>query len=267
MDVLEKQFSANKDFKNPFALSKVVAENPNFNLIKSLFNGQTESVISCRDVKFESKRKESFLDIQLSLKNMNTKFFCLENSLIDFLRKEPLVDDNKYDTEVYGKQDADKRVRFVKLPKILMFHLRRCEFDYMTEINKKIKHRFEFPEVLQMDSFKDPEFKKGDGHSYKLFGIFVHHGQDGLAGHYTVLLNGEEGWFEFDDECAKKVDWEYVKKNSFGGDFEELIIEKKQMRLHNRKKKALSHAYMLLYIDQRYERGTQIVINPEPFIV
>ena len=255
MDNLEKKFDNKKDFENPFADSRVQAEDPKRNLIKSLFNGTTEQVISCRNVEFESKRKENFIDIQLSLKSFTNKFFSIEDSLMDFLAKEELTGDNRYATDQWGKQDADRRVRFVELPKVLMFHLRRCEFDFQTETNKKIKHRFEFPETLDMNKYREQELRIEGGNPYKLYCIFVHHGHDGIAGHYTVLLHEDGEWLEFDDEQVRVVDWDYVQMNSYGGEFHEMMVENKNTRLIKRNKKASSHAYMIIYIDQRYERG------------
>ena len=255
MDNLEKKFSDKEDFVNPFANSQVKQEDPKRNLIKSLFNGETEQVISCRDVDYQSTRKESFIDIQLSLKNFTQTFHCIEDSLKNFLAKEELTGDNKYATEKWGKQDADRRVRFVELPKVLMFHLRRCEFDFNTETNRKIKHNFEFPQVLDMNQFREKELQIEGGNPYKLYGLFVHHGHDGIAGHYTVFLQENDQWFEFDDEQVQKVDWDFVKRNSYGGTLSDFSLENQNLNLIRKHKKTLSHAYMLLYIDQRYEKG------------
>lgn len=255
MDNLEKKFSDKEDFVNPFAESPIRAEDPRRNLIQSLFNGQTEQVISCRDVEFSSTRKEDFIDIQLSLKSFTKSFYSIEDSLDEFLAKEELTGDNQYATEKWGKQDADRRVRFLHLPKVLMFHLRRCEFDFQTEINKKIKHRFSFPQVLDMNRFREPEFQIEGGNPYDLYCIFVHHGNDGIAGHYTVLLREDGQWFEFDDEQVRVVDWEFVKRNAYGGEHPDLTLEKRNLKLIENNKKTISHAYMIIYIDRRYKQG------------
>lgn len=229
------------------------------NIITNLFNGQTESLIECRNIDYKSGRTENFIDIQLSLKSGNTELNSLQESLEDFLRKEPLDGENQYDTEKFGKQDADKRVRFKKLPKVLMFHMRRCEYDYMLEVNRKIKHRFEYPEEIDMNQFKDDELKSDESHNYKLFGIFIHHGNDGLAGHYTVFLKDNDGWTEFDDEHAKKTDWEYVKNNSYGGSTSDFYIDK-DLSLQEQKQNSLLHAYMLIYIE---EKSFENIINTD----
>lgn len=259
MDNLEKKFASKTDFVNPFAQSPIEAEDPRRNLIQTLFNGKTEQVISCRDVEFQSTRTEDFIDIQLSLKSFTNTFHKIEDSLAEFLAKEELTGDNKYATEKWGKQDADRRVRFLDLPKVLMFHLRRCEFDFQTETNKKIKHRFEFPQVLDMNNFREPELQIEGGNPYDLYCIFVHHGHDGIAGHYTVLLKEDGQWFEFDDEQVRVVDWEFVKHNSYGGENPELTLEKKNLMLISNRKKTISHAYMIIYVDRRYEQGAWIL--------
>lgn len=256
MDNLEQKFASFTSFKSPFSGSKIKSEPENSNLIRSLFNGETENLIECTEVEFVSSRTESFLDIQLSLKSFEKTFYTLEESLREVLVSERLDGENMYQTDDFGKQSAVKRTRFKRLPKILMFHLRRTEYDFELDMNAKITHRFEFPRELKMDDFSDEEMRKGDGNPYRLFGIFVHHGMEGVAGHYTVLMEEEKGWYEYDDEHAVKVDWEYVKENAYGGEYDEMILDR-QMRCVTRKRKRNTHAYMLIYVDKRYEEGRQ----------
>ena len=51
---------------------------------------------------------------------------------------------------------------------------------------------------------------------YILKGIIVHSGISPESGHYYSFLVHNEQWFEFNDQNIRKVDYEYVKQNSFG---------------------------------------------------
>lgn len=49
-----------------------------------------------------------------------------------------LEGDNKYEADVYGKQEAKKGMRFSILPPVLMLYLKRFEYDYEKDKNIKV---------------------------------------------------------------------------------------------------------------------------------
>jgi len=49
-----------------------------------------------------------------------------------------LEGENKYDADIYGKQEAKKGMRFSILPPVLMLYLKRFEYDYEKDKNIKV---------------------------------------------------------------------------------------------------------------------------------
>ena len=118
-------------------------------LSKKLFEGKMENFIKCVFIDFESKREEVFSDVQLVVKDKKNIY----ESLDFFFMKDFLEGDNAYDTEIHGKQNAEKGVRFKELPPVLTFQLNRMEYDYERNEDFKIKDRFEFFERINLDKY------------------------------------------------------------------------------------------------------------------
>lgn len=63
---------------------------------------------------------------------------------------------------------------------------------------------------------------QGDGESeYKLFGIWVHQGQDARSGHYLAFIKDwkakdEDRWMRFSDSFVSFVSWEEVRSAAIG---------------------------------------------------
>ena len=267
---------------------------------KELFQGISESFIKCKDIEYESKREEVFADVQLAIKDSKNLHEALEN----YLAIEELFGDNAYDTEKFGKRDAIKGVRFKKLPKVLIFHLSRFEYDYRYDENIKILTEFVYPENIDMDPYLGERnitkmrrrssvmieineigadglknglaitnvnsHGNGQAHNkedskdqyepvsldqvqnsengYTLFGVFVHFGQNAYSGHYEVYLKIEDAWYEFNDDVVRKIDFEEVKRQSFGGKRKVHIFDTRSFKLRERMRDTDGHAYMLVYI-------------------
>jgi ubiquitin C-terminal hydrolase len=261
---------------------------------KYLFQGISESFISCKNIEFESSREEVFSDIQLAIKESRNLHEAIEN----YLAIEELSGDNAYDTEKFGKQDAVKGVRFKKLPKILIFHLGRFEYDFRSDENMKLMSEFSFPEEIDMSPFigvKPPSqlrrksstisevIDPGKAHNgasngngvhfhevsqptshdsdelYKLIGVFVHFGFNAYSGHYEVYLKIENQWYEFNDEDVRRVDIDEIKRQSFGGKKRVSLFDTKNFRLRERLRDSDGHAYMLVYV--RSKDFNEIVNN------
>ena len=90
-----------------------------------LFQGESQTVIKCVDVDFESARNETFATISLNVKGQAS----IEQSIREYVAAEDLNGDNQYDTEVHGKQDAKRSIRFKKLPPVLQVSLNRYNYD------------------------------------------------------------------------------------------------------------------------------------------
>ena len=115
---------------------------------KSLFEGKYQSVIKCLNVEYESTKDDFFTTINLSVKGNNT----IEDSIRQYIASENLDGDNKYDTQIYGKQDARKFVRFIELPPVLQISLNRYDFDPSINAMVKNNQKFEFKDILDLES-------------------------------------------------------------------------------------------------------------------
>lgn len=114
-------------------------------------------------------------------------YFTVDESFKDYIAKETLDGDNKYDAGEHGLQDAEKGVIFSSFPPVLHLHLMRFQYDPITDCSVKFNDRFEFYEKISLDSYlqeRDPN----NPADYTLHAVLVHSG-DNHGGHYVVFIN------------------------------------------------------------------------------
>lgn len=201
--------------------------------IPKLFEGKMESFIKCKNVNYESKRSETFYDIQLNVKGKKN----IDESFKDYVTTEILNGDNKYDAGEYGLQDAEKGVIFESFPPVLHLHLMRFQYDPITDCCVKFNDRFEFYEKISLNSYlQSPGCTPAD---YTLHAVLVHSG-DNHGGHYVVFINpkGDGRWCKFDDDVVSKCTKQEAIEYNYGGQDDELTMTVKHC----------TNAYMLVYI-------------------
>lgn len=169
-------------------------------VIPGLFCGRMLSYIRCLNVRYESKREEKFYDIQLKVNGNRTIYDAFE----EYIAKETLTQDNKYDAGEYGLQEAEKGVIFIRFPPVLYLQLMRFQYDFVADTNVKINDYFKFMSTLELDRFllqPDPNSPA----NYFLHAVLVHSG-DNHAGHYVVYINpaGNNVWYQFDDDVVSR---------------------------------------------------------------
>lgn len=163
--------------------------------------------------------------------------FSVYESFKDYIAKETLEGDNKYDAGEHGLQDAEKGVIFVKFPPVLHLHLMRFQYDPITDNSVKFNDRFEFYEQINLDKYlQNPEITPAD---YTLHAVLVHSG-DNHGGHYVVYINpyGDGKWCKFDDDVVSKCNKSEAIEHNYGGIDDDLSLNAKHC----------SNAYMLVYI-------------------
>ncbi|RPA86890.1 cysteine proteinase [Ascobolus immersus RN42] len=199
--------------------------------IHSLFEGLLTSETKCLTCEKVSRRDEPFLDLSIDLEKHTSVTSCLRA----FSASEMLCERNKFHCDgCGGLQEAEKRMKIKRLPRILALHLKR--FKYMEELGRhqKLFHRVVYPYYLRLfnttDDSQDPD------RLYELYAVVVHIGGGPYHGHYVSIIKTEDrGWLLFDDELVEPVDKSYVK--NFFGD-----------------KPGLACAYVLFYQETTFEK-------------
>lgn len=202
--------------------------------VPKLFEGKMISYIRCKNVDYSSTRSETFYDIQLNIKGKKN----IDESFKDYIAKETLDGDNKYDAGEHGLQDAEKGVIFKEFPPVLHLHLMRFQYDPVTDSSVKFNDRFEFYEKISLDNYlQDPD--PNNPANYTLHAVLVHSG-DNHGGHYVVFINpkGDGKWCKFDDDVVSRCTKQEALEHNYGGHDEDM----------NMTVKHCTNAYMLVYI-------------------
>ena len=180
--------------------------------VHGLFEGVLTSETRCLACETASQRDETFLDLSIDLEEHTSVATCLRN----FSKEEMLCEMNKFQCDTCGGlQEAEKRMRVKRLPKVLALHLKRFKMTDYYGNSTKLFHRVNYPSELRLfntaDDAGDPD------RLYELYAVVIHVGPQAAQGHYVSVVRTKEwGWLLFDDELVEPVDEEYVNR-FFGG--------------------------------------------------
>ena len=184
---------------------------PGTGWVHEIFEGVLTSETKCLTCETASQRDETFLDLSIDLEEHSSVTSCLRK----FSAEEMLCERNKFHCDhCGGLQEAEKRMKIKRLPKVLALHLKRFKYtEDMTRL-QKLFHRVVYPYHLRMfnttDDAEDPD------RLYELYAVVVHIGGNAYHGHYvSVIKTQDRGWLLFDDEMVEPVDKHYVR-NFFG---------------------------------------------------
>lgn len=197
-------------------------------IFRDFFGGQLAQKIESKDCDHVSERTEKFFALQCEVKNQEN----LESSLQNYVQGEMLDGDNKYFCSQCSKHvNAVKRAALKKLPRHLMFHLKRFDFDFETMSRVKIDDYFEFPGQIDMQPYTDEflsnkSIEKSDqvALSYKLSGVVIHSGT-AESGHYYSFIRsrnkptddvGMGNWYHFNDSIVEPFNIEALSDQCFG---------------------------------------------------
>ena len=179
--------------------------------VHDLFEGTLTSETRCLTCENISQRDEVFLDLSVDLEDHSSVTSCLRK----FSEEEMLCERNKFHCDKCGGlQEAEKRMKIKRLPKILALHLKRFKFTDDFQRLQKLFHRVVYPYHLRLfnttDDTEDPD------RLYELYAVVVHIGGGPYHGHYVSIIKTEDrGWLLFDDELVEPVDKSFVQ-NFFG---------------------------------------------------
>ncbi|KKA26493.1 hypothetical protein TD95_004489 [Thielaviopsis punctulata] len=192
--------------------TNLTTQNLDQGLVRNTFEGLLSSETKCLTCETVSKKDETFLDLSIDLDEHSSVTSCLSK----FSEEEVLCERNKFQCDQCGGlQEAEKRMKIQKLPKILALHLKRFKYTEDFTRLQKLQHRVVYPSHLRM--FNTTPQTADPDRVYELYAVVVHIGGNAYHGHYvSVIKTKERGWLLFDDEMVEPVDDNYV--NNFFGD-------------------------------------------------
>lgn len=206
--------------------------------VHDLFEGLLTSETRCLTCENTSQRDEAFLDLSVDLSAHTSVTSCLRK----FSEEEMLCERNKFHCDgCGGLQEAEKRMKIKRLPRILALHLKRFKYTEDLQRLQKLFHRVVYPFYLRL--FNTTEDAGDPDRLYELYAVVVHIGGGPYHGHYVSIIKTQDrGWLLFDDELVEPVDKNYVL-NFFGGEPVPGVQDAKQ----------LACAYVLFYQETTLE--------------
>ncbi|KAI5867075.1 cysteine proteinase [Durotheca rogersii] len=204
---------------------------PGTGWVHNIFEGVLTSETKCLTCETTSRRDETFLDLSIDLEEHTSVTACLQK----FSAEEMLCERNKFHCDhCGGLQEAEKRMKIKRLPKVLALHLKRFKYTEDYSRLQKLFHRVVYP--YQMRMFNTTEDAEDPDRLYELYAVVVHIGGNAYHGHYVAVIKTEDrGWLLFDDEMVEPVDKHYVR--NFFGD-----------------KPGMACAYVLFYQETTFEK-------------
>lgn len=185
--------------------------------IEDLFREYLVNETKCLTCEMSSERDECFLDLSIDLHENGDIQECLNN----FRATEILSGMNKfYCDNCMSLQEAEKKIDFKNLPKILTLHLKRFEFSEDAQCNVKLFTKITYPLYFKFQ-INNSKSSTSSFKYYQLYGVVVHIGSGPQHGHYVSIVKTEQhGWLLFDDEVVEKTTESFVTK--FIGDTPDL---------------------------------------------
>lgn len=206
--------------------------------VHDLFEGTLTSETRCLTCENTSQRDEPFLDLSVDLSAHTSVTSCLRK----FSEEEMLCERNKFHCDnCGGLQEAEKRMKIKRLPRILALHLKRFKYTEDMQRLQKLFHRVVYPFYLRL--FNTTDDAEDSDRLYELYAVVVHIGGGPYHGHYvSVIKTQDRGWLLFDDELVEPVDKSYVL-NFFGG----------EAPANGQDARSLACAYVLFYQETTME--------------
>ncbi|KAI0394815.1 cysteine proteinase [Xylariaceae sp. FL0594] len=204
---------------------------PGTGWVHDIFEGVLTSETRCLTCETASQRDETFLDLSIDLEEHASVTSCLQK----FSAEEMLCERNKFHCDhCGGLQEAEKRMKVKRLPKVLALHLKRFKVAEDYSRLQKLFHRVVYPYQLRL--FNTTEDVTDPDRLYELYAVVIHIGGNAYHGHYVSVIKTEDrGWLLFDDEMVEPVDKHYVR--NFFGD-----------------KPGMACAYVLFYQETTFEK-------------
>uniref|UniRef100_A0AC35TH51 USP domain-containing protein n=1 Tax=Rhabditophanes sp. KR3021 TaxID=114890 RepID=A0AC35TH51_9BILA len=175
----------------------------NLTWIQEIFQGTLTNETRCLNCETTSSKDEDFLDLSVDVEPNVSINHCLRV----FSKTETLCGDQKYYCDICcSKQEAQKRMRIKKLPRMLALHLKRFKFIESQNKHTKLSYKVLFPMELRLMNVSDDA--TNTNRIYDLVSVVVHCGTNSNPnrGHYITLVKSENFWLLFDDDIVDKIE-------------------------------------------------------------
>lgn len=173
--------------------------------VHECFGGILTNETRCLCCQKVSSRDEPFFDLSLEISERCSISACLRL----FSHNEVLKGTDKFLCESCGSlQEAHKRMRVKRPPKVLVLHLKRFKYVESQNMMVKLNYRVAFPFELKLtntsDDSEDPD------RLYSLFAVVIHLGSGMSHGHYVALVKTNGRWLQFDDESVTPLNERFI---------------------------------------------------------
>ena len=195
---------------------------------RRLFQGEIRNTIEAIGTDFSSYNTEKFYGLPVDVLGYKT----LSESLKVFLQSEMFTGNNQYKMDNGQFVDAKKYARVAIAPDVLVFQLKRFEYDHTTWERYKLNDRFEFPKTLNIRELMCDD---SEDRWYNLVGVVLHAGT-AQGGHYTSLIRLNKKWMWFNDGEVTEVPEKSFEAKTFGDKSKHNDFDSKEC------------AYMLFYV-------------------
>ncbi|KAM6119378.1 ubiquitin carboxyl-terminal hydrolase 50 [Pterocles gutturalis] len=171
-------------------------------IITQLFEGQLSYDITCQECRTTTSRPETFTVLSLPIPSRST--CSLQDCLKCFFQQDTLTWNNQIHCSWCGtKRDAAVKATITKAPQIVIFHLKR--FEWQGKHRRKLLTDIRYPlSNLDLSPYSSPLSCKDA--KYSLCAVVNHVGflDDG---HYTAFCKHSvtENWYSFDDAQITRI--------------------------------------------------------------
>lgn len=175
--------------------------------VHDIFEGILTNETRCLCCETVSSKDESFLDLSVDVEQNTSITHCLKG----FSSTETLCSEHKYFCETCcSKQEAQKRMRVKKLPKILALHLKRFKYIEQLQRYTKLSYRVVFPFELRLFNTSDDAINHEK--LYDLVAVVIHCGSGPNRGHYITIVKSHGLWLLFDDDIVEKIEAQAIEE-------------------------------------------------------
>jgi len=184
-----------------------------YSIIHELFYGQFINVIESLDGKVSRINYEVFttLPIEININNEETEL-DLSECLKNFSKPSILDGENQwYHDETKQKYDAQKYMKILRLPNILIINFKRNIWDIDENSGNIVKRKnltvIKFPLTLDMKPYLyEPNLLNNQNDTlYELYAVSSHMGTNFENGHYFSNCKIGDKWYVFNDDVISKI--------------------------------------------------------------